>query len=38
MILREYAKTGPQRVRGYVETRKTRLSPLSLREAMKHLG
>ncbi|WP_241709884.1 hypothetical protein [Arthrobacter bambusae] len=25
-------------MRGYVETRKTRLSPLSLREAMKHLG
>lgn len=36
--LREYAKTDPQWVRGYVETRKTRLSPLSLREAMKPLG
>ncbi|WP_253190901.1 DNA alkylation repair protein [Arthrobacter sp. SRS-W-1-2016] len=36
--MREYAKTDPQRVRGCVETRRTRLSPLSLREAMKHLG
>lgn len=36
--LREYAKTDPQWVRSYVETRRTRLSPLSLREAMKHLG
>lgn len=36
--LREYAKTDPQWVRNYVETRRTSLSPLSLREAMKHLG
>jgi 3-methyladenine DNA glycosylase AlkD len=36
--LREYAKTDPQWVRSYVESRRTRLSPLSLREAMKHLG
>jgi 3-methyladenine DNA glycosylase AlkD len=36
--LREYAKTDPQWVRSYVETRLARLSPLSLREAMKHLA
>ena len=36
--LREYAKTDPQWVRSYVETRRPMLSPLSLREAMKHLG
>ncbi|WP_284751957.1 DNA alkylation repair protein [Arthrobacter sp. efr-133-R2A-120] len=36
--LREYAKTDPQWVRSYVETRRARLSPLSLREATKHLG
>lgn len=35
--LREYAKTNPQWVRSYVETRQARLSPLSRREAMKHL-
>jgi 3-methyladenine DNA glycosylase AlkD len=37
-ILREYAKTDPQWVRNYVESRPGGLSPLSLREAMKHLG
>lgn len=36
--LREYAKTDPQWVRDYVETRRAGLSQLSLREAMKHLG
>jgi 3-methyladenine DNA glycosylase AlkD len=36
--LREYAKTDPQWVRDYVETRRDGLSPLSLREAMRHLG
>ncbi|WAH96761.1 DNA alkylation repair protein [Arthrobacter sp. MMS18-M83] len=36
--LREYAKTDPQWVRDYVETRRARLSQLSLREAIKHLG
>ncbi|MCX2748627.1 DNA alkylation repair protein [Arthrobacter sp. MI7-26] len=36
--LREYAKTDPQWVRDYVETRQAGLSQLSLREAMKHLG
>lgn len=36
--LREYAKTDPQWVRDYVETRWAGLSQLSLREAMKHLG
>ncbi|GAA5197013.1 DNA alkylation repair protein [Arthrobacter gyeryongensis] len=36
--LREYAKTDPEWVLSYVETRRPLLSPLSLREAMKHLG
>lgn len=36
-ILREYAKTDPEWVLSYVETRQARLSPLSRREAMKHL-
>jgi 3-methyladenine DNA glycosylase AlkD len=36
--LREYAKTDPQWVLDYVETRQAGLSQLSLREAMKHLG
>lgn len=34
--LREYAKTAPDTVKEFVET--TQLSPLSKREAMKHLG
>lgn len=36
--LREYAKTEPARVARYVEECDPRLSPLSRREAMKHLG
>ncbi|MBT8160263.1 MULTISPECIES: DNA alkylation repair protein [Arthrobacter] len=36
--LREYAKTDAQWVRNYVESKRTALSPLSLREALKHLG
>jgi 3-methyladenine DNA glycosylase AlkD len=36
--LREYAKAAPEVVRGYVEGLGPRLSPLSRREAMKHLG
>ena len=36
--LREYAKTNPKEVRGYVEAKQDRLSPLSRREALKHLG
>ncbi|WP_028267486.1 DNA alkylation repair protein [Arthrobacter sp. MA-N2] len=36
--LREYAKTDPRWVRNYAEARRTGLSPLSMREAMKHLG
>jgi 3-methyladenine DNA glycosylase AlkD len=35
--LREYAKTDPEAVRGYVRTHEGRLSALSLREARKHL-
>ncbi len=35
--LREYAKTAPDVVRAYVEELGPRLSPLSRREAMKHL-
>ncbi len=35
--LRDYARTDPDWVRGFVEERRTRLSPLSRREALKHL-
>ena len=35
--LREYAKTDPEAVRGYLRTHEARLSGLSLREARKHL-
>jgi 3-methyladenine DNA glycosylase AlkD len=36
--LREYAKTRPESVRRYVQEHEAALSPLSRREAMKHLG
>jgi len=36
--LRDYARTDPTWVRGYVRDHRDRLSPLSLREATKHLG
>lgn len=36
--LREYARTDPDWVRAFVLTHKSTLSPLSRREAMKHLG
>jgi 3-methyladenine DNA glycosylase AlkD len=36
--LREYARTAPEAVRTYVEALGPRLSPLSRREALKHLG
>jgi len=36
--LREYAKTDPDWVRAFVADRADRLSPLSRREALKHLG
>lgn len=35
--LREYAKTDPRAVRGFVDGARDQLSPLSVREAMKHL-
>ncbi|MEV0492613.1 DNA alkylation repair protein [Streptomyces atratus] len=35
--LREYAKTDPRAVRDFVDSARDRLSPLSVREAMKHL-
>ncbi|MFF1509740.1 DNA alkylation repair protein [Streptomyces sp. NPDC058326] len=35
--LREYAKTAPGEVRAFVAAHTTRLSPLSVREALKHL-
>ncbi|WOX25652.1 DNA alkylation repair protein [Streptomyces solicathayae] len=35
--LREYAKTAPGEVRAFVERNRTRLSPLSAREALKNL-
>lgn len=35
--LREYAKTDPRAVRGFVDHARGRLSPLSVREATKHL-
>ena len=36
--LREYARTDPNWVRAFVRTHEDRLSPLSRREAMKHLA
>lgn len=35
--LREYAKTDPEAVRGFVERERERLAPLSVREALKNL-
>ncbi|MEU9864711.1 DNA alkylation repair protein [Streptomyces sp. NPDC047971] len=35
--LRAYARTGPDEVRAFVEENRARLSPLSAREALKHL-
>jgi 3-methyladenine DNA glycosylase AlkD len=35
--LREYARTNPEAVRNYVDTRRDRLSGLTIREATKHL-
>lgn len=35
--LREYAKTGPAAVRAFVDGHRAELSPLSVREALKHL-
>jgi 3-methyladenine DNA glycosylase AlkD len=35
--LREYARTAPDAVRAFVRTHEARLSPLSVREALKHL-
>ncbi len=35
--LRQYARTDPDWVRGFVAAHETSLSPLSRREAMKHL-
>ncbi|MGW7088536.1 DNA alkylation repair protein [Streptomyces sp. NPDC054871] len=35
--LREYAKTDPEAVRGFVERERGRLAPLSVREALKNL-
>ena len=37
-VLRHYARTNPDEVRRYVSTNSDRLSPLSKREALKHLG
>lgn len=36
--LREYAKTSPESVRAFVEQHEAQLSPLSRREALKHLS
>lgn len=36
-VLRQYARTDPEEVRRYVAANEERLSPLSKREAMKHL-
>jgi 3-methyladenine DNA glycosylase AlkD len=36
--LREYAKTDPDWVLGYVESRRADMAPLSVREALKHVG
>jgi 3-methyladenine DNA glycosylase AlkD len=35
-VLREYARTDPEAVRAYVHTHQSRLSPLSIREALKN--
>jgi len=35
--LREYARTGPEAVRSFVDSRRATLSPLSVREALRHL-
>ena len=35
--LRQYARTDPEWVRAFVDTHRNRLSPLSVREALKHL-
>lgn len=37
-VLRHYARTNPEEVRRYVSANETRLSNLSKREALKHLG
>jgi len=37
-VLRDYSRTDPDWVRGFVRKHKTRLSSLSQREALKHLG
>ena len=36
--LRDYARWDPQAVRGFVAEQRPQLSPLSVSEAMKHLG
>ena len=36
--LREYAKTAPDEVRAFVHAHRTRLSVLSVREALRNLG
>ena len=36
--LREYAKTDPEAVRGFVQSHRALLSPLSQREALKNIG
>jgi 3-methyladenine DNA glycosylase AlkD len=36
--LREYAKTDPEAVRGYVRAHEHQLAPLSVREALKNIG
>lgn len=37
-VLRQYARTNPDEVRRYVAENESRLSPLSKREALKHIG
>jgi 3-methyladenine DNA glycosylase AlkD len=36
--LRQFARTDPQWVRAYVEEHRARLAPLSIREALRHVG
>lgn len=36
--LRQYARTAPEWVRGFVSVHQAQLSPLSIREALKHVG
>ena len=36
--LRQYAHTNPGAIQAFIETEKNSLSPLSYREAAKHLG